>query len=107
MDKYSPILKFNYPVIVRVSGLFGILLITFGFLFIPRSFEVVVLEDADQIIIEQIDIPLTQQIVLLKIFLPPITLFFNPSTIDFKIDGTPGKQKILLTIKPGAPLEGL
>ncbi len=62
MDKYSPILKFNYPVIVRIAGLVGILLITFGFLFIPRSFEVVVLEDADQIIIEQIDIPLTQQI---------------------------------------------
>ncbi len=62
MDKYSPILKFNYPVIVRIAGLVGILLITFGFLFIPRSFEVVELEDADQIIIEQIDIPLTQQI---------------------------------------------
>lgn len=62
MNKYSPILKFNYPVIVRIAGLVGILLITFGFLFIPRSFEVLVLEDADQIIIEQIDIPLTQQI---------------------------------------------
>lgn len=62
MNKYSPVLKFNYPVIVRIAGLVGILLITFGFLFIPRSFEVLVLEDADQIIIEQIDIPLTQQI---------------------------------------------
>ncbi len=37
-------------------------MITFGFLFIPRSFDIVVLEDADQIIIEQIDIPQTQQI---------------------------------------------
>ena len=45
--------------------------------------------------------------VLLKIFLPPIILFFKPSTIDFNIEGTPGKQKTFSTIKPGAPLEGL
>jgi protein TonB len=62
MVKYSPVLKFNYPVIVRIAGFSGILIITFGFLFVPRSFEVLVLEDANQIIIEQIDIPLTQQI---------------------------------------------
>ena len=62
MVKYSPVLKFNYPVIVRIAGFSGILIITFGFLFVPRSFVVLVLEDANQIIIEQIDIPLTQQI---------------------------------------------
>jgi protein TonB len=62
MEKYIPILKYNYPLTVRIAGLSGILLITFGFLFIPRNFEVMVLEEADQIIIEQIDIPQTQQI---------------------------------------------
>ena len=62
MVKYSPVLKFNYPVIVRIAGFSGILIITFGFLFVPRNFVVMVLEDANQIIIEQIDIPLTQQI---------------------------------------------
>ncbi len=62
MGKYTPLLKFNYPVTVRITGLCGIIMITFGFLFIPRSFDIVVLEDADQIIIEQIDIPQTQQI---------------------------------------------
>ena len=62
MVKYSPVLKFNYPVIVRIAGFSGILIIIFGFLFVPRNFVVLVLEDANQIIIEQIDIPLTQQI---------------------------------------------
>ena len=62
MEKYIPILKYNYPLTVRIAGLSGVLLITFGFLFIPRNFEAVVLEEADQIIIEQIDIPQTQQI---------------------------------------------
>ena len=62
MVKYSPVLKFNYPVIVRIAGFSSILIIIFGFLFVPRNFVVLVLEDANQIIIEQIDIPLTQQI---------------------------------------------
>ncbi len=61
MNHYMPQLKFNYSVTVRTMGLVGILLITFGFLFIPRSFTTVILEEADQIIIEQIDIPQTQQ----------------------------------------------
>lgn len=62
MDKHTPILKFHYPLTVRIAGLMGILLITISFLFVPRNFEVVVLEEADQVIIEQIDIPQTQQI---------------------------------------------
>lgn len=62
MDKYIPVLKFNYPVTVRIAGLCGLAIITFSFLFIPRSFNIFVLESVDQIIIEQIDIPLTQQI---------------------------------------------
>ena len=62
MYKYLPALRFNYPVTIRIAGLAGVLLITFGFLFIPRSFNVFILDEANQIIIEQIDIPLTQQI---------------------------------------------
>ncbi|MFQ6677758.1 MAG: energy transducer TonB [Fidelibacterota bacterium] len=61
MSDYTPQLKFNYSLTVRIAGLVGILIITFGFLFVPRSFTTVVLEDANQIIIEQIDIPQTQQ----------------------------------------------
>jgi len=61
MSQYTPYLKFNYPFSVRVSGLAGVLFVTFGFLFIPRSFTTVVLDEGQQIIIEQIDIPLTQQ----------------------------------------------
>ncbi len=61
MIQYTPYLKFNYSLTVRVSGLIGVLFITFGFLFIPRSFSTAVLDEAEQIIIEQIDIPLTQQ----------------------------------------------
>ncbi len=40
------------------------MLITFGFLFIPRNFNIFVLDEANQIIIEQIDIPQTQQLEL-------------------------------------------
>jgi protein TonB len=61
MNHYTPHLKFNYPLTVRVSGLIGVLLITFGFLFIPRSFTTVVLDEAKIDIIKPIDIPLTQQ----------------------------------------------
>ena len=62
MYKYLPALRFNYPVTIRIAGLAGVLLITFGFLFTPRNFDVFILDEANQIIIEQIDIPLTQQI---------------------------------------------
>lgn len=61
MSQYTPHLKFNYSLTVRVSGLMGVLIITSGFLFVPRSFTTAVLDEAQQIIIEQIDIPLTQQ----------------------------------------------
>ena len=64
MDKYLPTLRFNYPVTIRIAGLAGVLLITFGFLFIPRNFNIFVLDEANQIIIEQIDIPQTQQLEL-------------------------------------------
>jgi len=62
MYKYLPALRFNYPVTIRIAGLTGVLLITFGFLFTPRNFDVFILDEANQIIIEQIDIPQTQQL---------------------------------------------
>lgn len=62
MYKYLPALRFNYPVTIRIAGLAGVLLITFGFLFTPRNFDVFILDEANQIIIEQIDIPQTQQL---------------------------------------------
>ena len=46
-------------------------------------------------------------IALLKIFLPPEILSLMPPSIDFRIEGTPGKQKTFSTINPGAALEGL
>ena len=44
--------------------------------------------------------------VKLKIGLPPTTLLVKPPNIDFKIEGTPGKQNTLSTLNPGAPLVG-
>ena len=37
---------------------------------------------------------------------PPTILFFKPPSIDFKIEGTPGRQKTFSTLNPGAPLVG-
>ena len=45
-------------------------------------------------------------IVKLKIGSPPTILLVKPPSIDFKIDGTPGKQNTFSTLKPGAPLVG-
>ena len=45
-------------------------------------------------------------IVWLMIGLPPTISFFKPPNIDFKIEGTPGKQNTFLTLNPGAPLVG-
>ena len=45
-------------------------------------------------------------IVKLKIGSPPTILFVRPPSIDFNIDGTPGKQNTFSTLKPGAPLVG-
>ena len=54
-------LKKQYRITVRLAGLTGILLITFGFLIFPRSATVMELDEEVQIIIEQIDIPQTEQ----------------------------------------------
>ena len=57
----SAALKFLYPVIVRVTGLSGVMLLLFTFLVFPRSRNTMELDEEVQIIIEQIDIPQTEQ----------------------------------------------
>ena len=57
----SAAIKYLYPVIVRVTGLSGILILIFTFLVFPRSTNKMELDEEFQIIIEQIDIPQTEQ----------------------------------------------
>ena len=57
----SAALNFIYPVVVRITGLAGILTLIFTFLIFPRSTNIMDLDDEIQIIIEQIDIPQTEQ----------------------------------------------
>jgi protein TonB len=54
-------LKNQYRLTVRIAGLTGILLITLGFLVFPRSLAIADLDEEIQIIIEQIEIPQTEQ----------------------------------------------
>ena len=61
MGKINP-LQHAYPVNVRLAGLLGIILVIIIFIIFPRFLPSVEFEDVDQIIIENIDIPQTQQI---------------------------------------------
>ena len=61
MGKINP-LKHAYPVNVRLAGLAGIALVIIIFIIFPRFLASMEFEDVDQIIIENIDIPQTQQI---------------------------------------------
>ena len=61
MGKINP-LQYAYPVNVRLAGLLGIILVIIIFIIFPRFLPSVEFEDVDQIIIENIDIPQTQQI---------------------------------------------
>ena len=60
-SEQSASLKFLYPVIVRITGFAGIFLLISGFLIFPRPANTFDLEEEFQIIIEQIDIPQTEQ----------------------------------------------
>ena len=55
-------LKKNYPLIIRLTTLVGIILIILNFLIYPRFINTLSFETVDQLIIENIDIPQTQQI---------------------------------------------
>ena len=57
----SAALKFSYPVIVRITSFVGIALLILTFLVFPRVVNRVELDEEVQIIIEQIDIPQTEQ----------------------------------------------
>ncbi len=57
----SAAIKLNYPIIFRVSGLTGLMLTICSFLLFPRFTNEMVLEEEVQIVIEQIDIPQTEQ----------------------------------------------
>ena len=55
-------LKTRYPIVIRITTLVGIFLIILNFLVFPRFGNNMEFEEVDQIIIENIDIPQTQQI---------------------------------------------
>ena len=60
-NEQSASLKFLYPVVVRITGISGIVLLIVTFLLFPRIVNKVELDEEIQIIIEQIDIPQTEQ----------------------------------------------
>ncbi len=55
-------LKDKYPISVRIAGLSGVLVLIFIFLVFPRFVNESEFGSVDQIVIENIDIPQTQQI---------------------------------------------
>jgi protein TonB len=61
MEFINPI-KTKYPIVIRLTALLGIGLVILNFLVFPRFGNSLEFEDVEQIIIENIDIPQTQQI---------------------------------------------
>jgi len=59
--EFSGSIKFSYPVIVRITSFAGIMLLILTFLIFPRVVNSIELDEEVQIIIEQIDIPQTEQ----------------------------------------------
>ena len=55
-------LKAKYPIVIRITSLLGIGLVILNFLVFPRFGNSLEFDDVEQIIIENIDIPQTQQI---------------------------------------------
>ena len=60
--KFVNPLKIKYPIVVRLTTLIGISLVILNFLLFPRFGNNLEFEDIEQVIIENIDIPQTQQI---------------------------------------------
>tara|TARA_B100000927_G_scaffold235018_1_gene195526 strand:+ start:285 stop:899 length:615 start_codon:yes stop_codon:yes gene_type:complete len=60
--KFINPLKTKYPIVVRLTALLGISLVILNFLLFPRFGNSLEFEDIEQVIIENIDIPQTQQI---------------------------------------------
>ncbi len=61
-EAHIPILKTRYPVTVRIMGLAAVLIIVIAFILFPRFLSTAAFEGSQEIVIEQIDIPLTQQL---------------------------------------------
>ena len=61
MEFINP-LKVKYPIVIRLTALLGIGLVILNFLVFPRFGNSLEFADVEQIIIENIDIPQTQQI---------------------------------------------
>ena len=61
MEFINP-LKVKYPIVIRLTALLGIGLVILNFLVFPRFGNNLEFSDVEQIIIENIDIPQTQQI---------------------------------------------
>ena len=60
--KFVNPLKTKYPIVVRLTTLIGISLVILNFFLFPRFGNSLEFEDIEQVIIENIDIPQTQQI---------------------------------------------
>ena len=60
--KFINPLKIKYPIVVRLTTLIGISLVILNFFLFPRFGNSLEFEDIEQVIIENIDIPQTQQI---------------------------------------------
>ena len=60
-NEQSASVKYLYPVVVRITGISGLVLLITTFLLFPRIVNKVELDEEFQIIIEQIDIPQTEQ----------------------------------------------
>ena len=60
--RYTNPLKVKYPIIIRLTTLIGIIIVILNFLIFPRFINSLSFETVDQLIIENIDIPQTQQI---------------------------------------------
>ena len=60
--KFINPLKAKYPIVVRLTTLLGISLVILNFLLFPRFGNTLEFEDIEQVIIENHDIPQTQQI---------------------------------------------
>jgi len=61
MEFINP-LKVKYPLVIRITALIGTALIILNFLLFPRFVNNLDFEEIDQVIIENIEIPQTQQI---------------------------------------------
>ena len=73
--KFINPLKAKYPIVVRLTTLLGISLVILNFLLFPRFGNSLEFEDIEQVIIENIDIPQTQQIDNTLLLQDPLYLY--------------------------------